>query len=67
MVLIIEKGAQCTSYHVFEKKFKTKLVMSPTYQHELYGQTRQTISTIENMLNSLNLGEQEKWICYNPW
>lgn len=35
--------------------------MSPTYQHELYGQTRQTISTIENMLSSFNLGEQEKW------
>jgi hypothetical protein len=26
--------------------------MFPTYQHELYGQTRQTISTIEHMLNS---------------
>ncbi len=35
--------------------------MFPTYQHELYGPTRQTISTIENMLNSFNLGEQEKW------
>lgn len=34
--------------------------MFPTYQHELYGQTKQIISTIENMLNSLNLGEQEK-------